>query len=141
MTPEMKQDLDALFTFTSEQAMIIHQTHGVVMGDLEIRLHGEDCDCEDVPVVEEECDCVDVCEATGEPLTFMVETYDDFNDVMGAACELFVEEVSDAKENFVATMETLAEASEEAELDDDVLQALAVKQVTAMQAGVMAALG
>ena len=140
MTPELKQDLDALFTFTSEQAMIIHQNHGVVMDDLEIRLHGDDCECDDIPVVVEACDCEGCCEATGEPLGLAVESYDDFNLVMGEACELFVEEVSDAKENFAETMEALETACEEAGLDDDVLTALAVKHITTMQAGVMVAM-
>jgi len=141
MTPELKNDLDALFTFAMEQAGIIHQNHGVTMGEMEIRLHGDDCDCDDIPVVVEACDCEGCCEADGKPATMLVENYDDFNAVMGAACELFVEEVSDAKENFAETMEALETACEEAGLDDDVLTALAVKHITTMQAGVMATLG
>jgi hypothetical protein len=120
MTPELKQDLDALFNSTAEQAAIIQKSHGSTPGELEIRLDSSNCECED---------------KIGQ-----VNTYDHFNNALATTCELLLEEIADAQQKFSETMDELVAATDAAGLDDDVLHILVTKHMTHLKSQITAAI-
>lgn len=121
MTPELKQDLDALMTFVAEQAKNIHDDHGVEMGtllvDIVYDLDGEgECDCPD-------CACEAEAEGTAAPV---IQTLDDVHSVVTELFADFTEVVEEAKEELEDGLELLAEQADDAGLSGEAVGMLAL---------------
>lgn len=127
MNPELKQDLDDLFTSTNEAVKELHAYHGVPMGVMTFDIDYDLEPCEG-------CTCGLADDGFDETAAPAIETLDDFDTAVSAIVEAFEEAIGDAKDDLMENLERLAEDVEEANLDETIMSIVVASRFQAASA-------
>lgn len=130
--PEMKSVLDTTMANLAEEVMAIHEEFGEDMGELRVHINYdtetepcEDCDCEladeGLGFVLVGFDVDEPCDGFAEPGPIVIDSLDKFSEALGDIVNQFSDMVLDAKDDMMAGLEQLVEATEDQGLDEALL--------------------